>query len=406
MIAVRGRVTACRAHRIDTSLRGARLGNRVAIRASGQDVAAIVIAVEAARTVLAPLDDTRSVNVGDTVQFEEFGDRTVLGTSLCGRAIDGLGRPLDGRAPAAGSHFSVARYSIAPAPADRRPLSSPLWTGVRAIDALLTVACGMRLGIFGPPGAGKSSLLSAIARSAKADAVVVALIGERGSEVERHLALLDGRITIVCAAADRTAGERVAAAELAMAQAGRLRDCGLNVLVIVDSLARFAHALRELALSNGEAPGRAGYPPSVFTRLAELCERAGATASGSITLLATVLSEADDPSDPLSEAVRSHLDGHLVLSRRRAERGAFPAIDVPASLSRPMPAVVDPRHLAAAGRVRAALARLDGSREARELGLAAPEPLESALEGFLRQDSQPELIARTLDALYHLADRV
>lgn len=264
----------------------------------------------------------------------------------------------------------------------------------------------MRLGIFGPPGTGKSSLLQAIARGIRADAVVVALVGERGAEVERQLAILDERITIVCAAVDRTAGERVAAAELAMAQACRLRDCGLDVVVIFDSLARYAQALREIALACGEPPGRAGYPPSVFTRVAELCERAGVTDSGSITLFATVLSDAADAADPLAEAARSHLDGHLVLCRRRAERGAFPAIDVPASLSRPMPAVVEPRHRLAAARVRAALARLEDGREVRELGLAPAEPQEPALEAFVRQESQPELIARTLDALYHLADRI
>ena len=150
------------------------------------------------------------------------------------------------------------------------------------------------------------------------------------------------------------------AAELAMAQASRLRDCGLDVVLILDSLARYAQALREIALSYGEPPGRGGYPPMVFARLAALCECAGATANGSVTLLATVLSDIADPSDPLAEAARSHLDGHLVLSRSRAERGAFPAIDVPASLSRPMPAVVDSRHLGAAARIRAALAPARG----------------------------------------------
>ena len=264
----------------------------------------------------------------------------------------------------------------------------------------------MRLGIFGPPGAGKSTLLRTLARDVRADAVVVALIGERGTEAERQFAILNGRTTIVCAPADRSAGERIAATELAMAQACRLRACGLDVVLILDSLARYAHAVREIALSCGEPPGRAGYPSTVFARLAELCECAGATAGGSVTLLATVLSEVADPSDPLAEAVRSHLDGHLVLSRARAERGAFPAIDVPASLSRPMPAVVSPEHLAASARVRAAFARLDGAREARELGLTPPDPLEPALEAFVRQDSQPELIAGTLDALHHLADRI
>ena len=294
----------------------------------------------------------------------------------------------------------------APLPLERRAFSRPLWTGVRAIDALLTLARGMRLGIFGPPGAGKSSLLQTIARDIRADAVVVALIGERGAEAERYFTIRQRAYDDRCVPADRTAGERVAAAELAMAQACRLRDCGLDVVLILDSLARYAQALREIALSCGEPPGRGGYPPTVFARLAELCECAGATANGSVTLLATVLSDIADPSDPLAEAARSHLDGHLVLSRSRAERGAFPAIDVPASLSRPMPAVVEPRHLGAAARIRAALARLEDSREARALGLAPPDPQENALEDFVRQDSQPELIVRTLGALHHLADRI
>jgi type III secretion protein N (ATPase) len=387
-------------------LRGVRLCDRVSIRARGRNAAAVVVAVEGARTVLSVLDDARCVALGDVVEREDFGDYTVLGTSLCGRAVDGIGRPLDGRPAPNGSRFSITRYLVAPSPLKRRAFSRPLWTGVRAIDGLLTFACGMRLGIFGPPGAGKSSLLQTIARDVKADAVVVALIGERGTEAERHFAIMNARTTIVCAPADRTAGEQIAATELAMAQACRLRECGLDVVIILDSLARYAHALREIALSCGEPPGRGGYPPTVYARLAELCECAGATTCGSVTLLATVLSDVADPSDPLAEAARSHLDGHLVLSRERAERGAFPAIDVPASLSRPMPAVVDPLQLVAAVRVRAALARFEGAREARELGLAPPEPLEPVLEEFLRQDSQPELIARTLDALHHLADRI
>jgi FliI/YscN family ATPase len=383
-----------------------RLGDRVSIRARGCDVAAVVVAAEGGRTMLSLLDDARRVALGDVVEREDVGDFAVLGTRLCGRAVDGIGRPLDGRTAPNGSRVSIARYLLAPQPRERRAFSRALWTGVRAIDGLLTFARGMRIGIFGPPGAGKSSLLQTIARDIKADAVVVALIGERGAEAERHFAILSERITIVCAAADRTAGERLAAAELAMAQACRLRECGLDVVLILDSMARYAQALREIALSCGEPPGRAGYPATVFARLAQLCECAGATASGSVTLLATVLSDVADASDPLAEAARSHLDGHLVLSRSRAERGAFPGIDVPASLSRPMPAVVEPRHLAAAARVRAALARLEDSQEARALGLAPPDPLETALEGFVRQGSQPELIARTLDALYHLADRI
>lgn len=353
-----------------------------------------------------PLDDSNRVTQGDVVECPEFGDHVVLGTALCGRAVDGLGRPLDGDDAPDGVRASVTRYLAAPAPGARSALSRPMWTGIRSIDALLTLACGMRLGIFGPPGAGKSSLLHAIARGVRADAVVIALIGERGAEAERHVAMLNARTTVVCAPADRSAGERIAAGELAMAQAARLRESGLDVVVIFDSLARYAHAVREIALAAGEAPGRGGYPASAFVRLAQLCECAGATQAGSVTLVATVLSDAVESGDPLAETARSHLDGHLVLSRRRAERGAFPAIDVPASLSRPMPCVVDAPHLAAAQAVRAALARLEDSREARELGVAPAEPAESALEAFLRQGSQPELIAGTLCALHHLADRI
>jgi len=406
MIAVRGRVTANRTHRINASLRGACLGDRVTIRSRDANVAASVLAVEGRTVGLSPLEGARSVGLGDAVELLEFGERTVLGTSLCGRAIDGIGRPLDGKPAPQGLAFSIARYAAAPEPAWRRALTRPLWTGVRAVDALLTLARGMRLGIFGPPGSGKTSLLHAMAQGVDADAVVLALIGERGVEAERHLAMLDARTTIVCASADRAAGERVAAARLAMAHANRLRDCGLDVVVIFDSLARYAQALREIALAHGETPGRGAYPASVFAHLAELCESAGATSCGSVTLLATILADAADASDPLTDAARSHLDGHLVLSRRRAERGAYPAIDVPASLSRPMPGVVGARQRAAAARVRAAIARLDDSREARELGLAPRDPSEPGLEAFLRQDSQPELIARTLDALYHLADRL
>jgi FliI/YscN family ATPase len=387
-------------------LRGAHLGDRVIIHAHGGDVTATIIAIEGAHSILVPLDDSKRVTHGDVVECLEFGDRTVLGTALCGRAVDGLGRPLDGDGAPDGVRLSVTRYLTAPPPSTRRALARPMWTGVRSIDALLTLAAGMRVGIFGPPGAGKSSLLHAISRGVRADAVVVALIGERGAEAERHVALLDARTTVVCAAADRSAGERIAAGELAMAQAARLRECGLDVVLIFDSLARYAHAVREIALAAGEAPGRGGYPASVFARLAQLCECAGATADGSATLIATVLSDAVESGDPLAEAARSHIDGHLVLSRRRAERGAFPAIEVPASLSRPMPQVVDPAHLRAAQTVRAALARLEESREARELGVVPAEPAEPALEAFLRQGSQQELIAGTLSALYHLADRI
>jgi FliI/YscN family ATPase len=409
VIAVRGRVVACRAHRIEARLQGARLGDRVTIEAAQGAIPAFIAAVEAGRAILSPLGDARRVAPGDAAVLEEGAERTILGAPLLGRAIDGLGRPLDGGPPPLGARLPPPACSLAPA--DRRPLVRALWTGVRVVDALLTPARGMRIGIFGAPGTGKSTLLETLARGIDADAVVVALIGERGVEARRRLEMLDARTTIVCAPSDRTAGEGCAAGDLALAHAARLRDCGLDVAVIFDSLARYAHAAREIALGCGEPPGRGGFPPSVFTRLAALCERAGATASGSITLVVTVLSEAADPADPLAEAARSHLDGQLVLSRRRAERGAFPAIDVPASLSRPMPHVVTPPHLAAALKVREALARLEETRELRELGVPSIEPglaraaaAEPSLEAFARQGEEVAAVQETLARLQALAD--
>ena len=339
------------------------------------------------------------------------GERRVSGLALIGRAVDGFGNALDGLPPPSARTRPLPHD--APAPRERRPLREPLWTGIRAIDGLLTFVRGMRVGIFGQPGSGKSSLLAAIAAGIDADAVVVALVGERGSEARRHVTSCDARTTVVCAPSDRNAEERLMAGDFALAHAAVLRAKGLDVAVIFDSLARYVEAAREAALLRGEPPGRAGYPASVWPRLARLCECAGATARGSITLVATVLSDAADASDPLAEAARAILDGHVVLSRRRAERGIFPAIEVPASLSRPMREAVGHAHLAAARRVTAALGRLEDSREARELGLLVAEPVlsravaaEEALEAFLRQGAEPEPPASTLSRLAQIADTV
>ena len=406
MIARRGHVVAARVHRVDAHIPGARLGDRATIVARSGAIAARVSGIDAASAVLAPLDDAMDVAHGDAVVIEDGSERVVLGAPLIGRAIDGLGRPLDGGAPPRGARLARDTYARAPSPSERRPPSQPLWTGVRAIDALLTLARGMRVGIFGPPGSGKSWLLAAIARGIEADAVVLTLVGERGGEAQRHLAAVDMRTTVVCATSERSPGERLEAAEMALAHAARLRACGLHVAVIFDSLARYAQAARELALASGEAPGRGGYPPSVFARVAGVCELGGATGEGSLTLIATVLSDPGEGTDPLCEAARSHLDGHLVLSRRRAERGAFPAIDVPASLSRPMPQIVEREHREAARRVREVLGRLEDGREARELGIVPAEPLEPVLEAFLTQGPEAVPPAGTVAALVDLADKL
>src|SRR6185312_1864068 len=214
------------------------------------------------------------------------------------------------------------------------------------VDGLLAFGRGARIGIFGPPGTGKSTLLESVAKGARADAIVVGLIGERGREAERWIRDVDARTTVVYATSERSASERAHAAQIAFAQAEALRDRGLDVLLIIDSLARVAAATRDIALGLGEAPGRGGYPPGVFSGIAALAERAGNARSGSITLVATVLSDVRDEDDPLAFAVRSVVDGHVVLDAELARAGRFPAIDVTRSVSRTMDDVADGPHVA------------------------------------------------------------
>jgi ATP synthase in type III secretion protein N len=297
-----------------------------------------------------------------------------------------------------------------PTPVQRTAITQPLWTGVRCIDTLLTIGRGARLGIFGAPGAGKSTLLDTIVRGAKADAVLVGLIGERGREAQRWLAARDARTTVICATSDRAASERVRAADLLFAHAEALAQRGLHVLVVLDSLARCAYALREIAVARGESVGRGGYPPSVFAQLARLVERGGSFANGSVTLLATIL-EDGDARDPVSESARSLLDGHVQLSPRLAQAGRFPAIDVPASTSRTMDEVASTEHRRAASTVRAALARLDACGEARALGIEPADAAtraaiaaEAAIDRLVLQGHEPAEPAASLECLRETAD--
>ena len=332
----------------------------------------------------------------------------MLGTAALGRALDASGAPLDGLGAIDGLHIGVE--GAPPLPSQRVAIAQPLWTGVRCVDALLTIGRGARVGIFGAPGAGKSTLLETIVRGTRADAIVIGLVGERGREAQRWIATCDERTTVICATSDRSAQERARAADLVMAHAWALASRGLHVLVVLDSLARYAYALRELGASKSESVGRGGYPPSVFSRMAQLVERAGEVAGASITMLATVLDDGEDR-DPVSECARSLLDGHLQLSPRLAQAGRFPAIDVPASASRTMDVVAGAGHLAAAGCVRAALACLERCADARSLGIEPSDAAsrrairaEAALETFLRQGRDPVSYRQSLEALEQTAD--
>ena len=404
-----GRVIAAAKHHVEARVPSARVGDRVRIYAHDRKVEASIAALNHDRVVLALVGDAERVACGDRVEVESGSRLAVLGSALLGRAIDGCGVPFDGGPPPAGVAVRIDDGRLAPG--ERALTRGPLWTGARAVDAFATLARGARLGIFGAAGTGKSVLLEQIARHATADAIVLALIGERGGEARRDLAKLDRRTTIVCAPSDRSAAEKLAAGDLALAQAEELRRRGLDVLVVFDSVMRYAQAVREVALAGGEPAGRGGYPASVFARLAGLVERGGCTRRGSITILATVLCDPLDPGDVLAEAARSLLDGHIVLSRALAERGRFPAVDVTASLSRTMVTVVTPGHIRDAARVRTAIARLEATRDGRELGIVPTDAAfervlaaEAAIEDFLRQAEEGSGPEETLRALRALAD--
>ena len=292
-------------------------------------------------------------------------------------------------------------------------MTEPFWTGIRALDGPLAFGRGARIGIFGGPGAGKSTLLEAIVAGSSADATVVALVGERGREAERWMRGIGANATVICATSDRSAAERLQAAELAFAQAAALRTRGLHVLLVVDSLARVAAAARDLGIAEGEPVGRGGFPPSVVARQARLLECAGATADGSVTLVATVLSEGAMEHDPVADAARAALDGHVVLSGRLAAAGWFPAIDLPASASRTLAEVASPTQRAAAGRLRAAVAALEGARDARSLGLdpglgdpalARAIAVEGRIARFLCQPEGAADPAQTLMEMTAIAD--
>ncbi|WP_111640537.1 flagellar protein export ATPase FliI [Marinimicrobium alkaliphilum] len=297
-----------------------------------------------------------------------------IGPQLLGRVVNGLGQPIDGHGPLAGDEFlDFAPHEINPL--KRHPISEPLDVGIRAINALITVGRGQRLGLFAGSGVGKSVLMGMMTKFTTADVVVVGLVGERGREVKEFIDHILGdeglrRAVVVASPADDAPLMRLRASQLASRIAEYYRDQGKNVLLLMDSLTRFAQAQREIALAVGEPPATKGYPPSVFAKVPELVERAGnaAEGEGSITAFYTVLTEGDDLQDPIADAARAILDGHIVLSRRLAEEGIYPAIDVESSISRAMANIVDDRHLKRMQRFKQLLARYQQNRDLISIG--------------------------------------
>ena len=363
-----------------------------------EPILAEVVGFRESRTLLMPFGMVNNIRPGSEVVATGSALRVPVGKALLGRVLDGLGRPLDGKGPI-DFEAEVTACCEAPHPLARRRISEPLSLGVRAIDGMLTFGKGQRVGIFAGSGVGKSTLMGMIARNTDADINVIALIGERGREVRDFIEKDLGeeglaRSVVIVATGDQVPVVRLRGAQVATGIAEYFRDCGLNVLLMMDSVTRVAWAQREIGLASGEPPTTRGYTPSVFAVLPQLLERAGTSAKGSITGLYTVLVEGDDMNEPVADTARGILDGHIVLRRELAARNHYPAIDVLSSVSRVMPDVTTREHRDNAGKLRDVLATYASSEDLINIGAYAhgsnPKIDYSlskidAVNGFLRQ---------------------
>lgn len=396
-----GRVLGVTGLAVTAVLPGARIGDVICIRRRGAPLFAEVVGFRGGEVLAMPLGDLAGVGPDDPVTSTSAPLDVAVGTDLLGRILDGLGRPLDGKPSPAGNRVPVDRAP--PLALSRSAVDTPFPTGVRAIDGLLTLGVGQRIGLFSGSGVGKSTLLASLARGARADVVVVALVGERGREVrefvEHALAPVRSRTVTVVATSDTPPIERFRAAQVATAYAEFFRDRGARVLLLLDSMTRVARAQREVGLAAGEPPARRGYPPSVFAMLPKLLERAGQSDRGSITAIYTVLVEGDDLDEPVTDEVRGVLDGHIVLSRSLASLGHFPAIDVVNSVSRVMPRVTTDDHRRSAGVLRALLSlheekrdlvALGAYREGSDANVDRARRAQPEIERFLRQGADED----------------
>ncbi len=399
-----GRVLGVTGLALRCALPGVRVGDVVHVRRRGDPLPCEIVGFNGGEAIAMPLGSLAGVGPDDEVEGTGGPFAVRASYALLGRVVDGLGRPIDGGAPVSGGAL-VAVDRDPPSALERAPIARVLPTGVRVLDGMLTLGEGQRVGLFAGSGVGKSTLLGAIARGVAADVVIVALVGERGREVGEfleHALGADGRARsiVVVATSDVAALERLRAAQVATAYAEYFRDQGARVMLLVDSITRFARAQREVGLAAGEPPARRGYPPSVFAMLPRLLERSGQAKVGSITALYTVLVEGGDMDEPIADEVRGILDGHVVLDRAIGARGRYPAVDVSVSLSRVMDGIVAADHRDAARRLRALIATYEAKRDLVTLGAYAKgtdRELDDAIarmpriEHFLRQDPRDKV---------------
>ncbi|MBI3679617.1 MAG: FliI/YscN family ATPase [Acidobacteria bacterium] len=394
-----GAVTAMVGLLVESSGPAAAVGDFCEVRASnGRRIRAQVIGFRNGRVLSMPLEETDGLQLGDAIVARGEQARVAVGRGLLGRVLDGFGKPLDEKAPVE-PEAAYRLYRSPPGPLEREPIREPLVTGIRAIDSLLACGKGQRIGLFGGSGVGKSTLLGSMSRHNFADVSVIALIGERNREVRSFIEQELGpeglaRSVVVVATGDQPAPLRIRASFVALALAEYFRDQGADVLLVMDSVTRLAMAQREIGLAAGEPPSQKGYTPSVFNLLPRIFERAGRFAKGSITGFFTVLVEGDDFNEPISDAVRAILDGHIILSRELGAAGHYPAIDILQSVSRLANQVSTPEQAEWAQRVREAMAAYHRAQDLILLGAytAGSNPkLDAAiksrdeLNGFLRQ---------------------
>jgi FliI/YscN family ATPase len=377
----------------------ATLGDICEIRTeSGRPILTQVIGFGGGHVLSMALDEPHGLQIGNRIVARTTESSIPVGPGILGRVLDGFGRPID-NGPALKVTARYPLHPLPPSPLARKPITETLVTGVRAIDTLLPCGKGQRIGIFGGSGVGKSTLLGSLAKHNKADVSVVALIGERNREVGDFINNELGqeglkKSVVLAATSDRAAPLRVYGCFAALAIAEYFRDQGADVLLVMDSVTRFAMAQREIGLAAGEPPSQKGYPPSVFNLLPKICERAGNFHTGSITGMFTVLVEGDDFNEPISDATRSILDGHIMLSRTLGNAGHFPAIDILSSVSRLASKISSPDQKDASQKIRSALAAYQRTEELIQLGAyvsGANPSLDTyirevpAIKNFLRQ---------------------
>lgn len=413
----RGHVTQLTGLLIESRGPSAAVGDVCVVESGGRRIRAQVIGFREGRLLLMPLDEIHGLQPGDTVTARPGEAEVRVGPAMLGRVLDGFGEPIDGR----GALEVTDRRPLfhpPPGPLEREHISERLVTGIRVIDALLPCGKGQRIGIFGGSGVGKSTLLGAMSRQNSADVTVIALIGERNREVRDFLEKELGeegrrRSVVIAATSERPAPLRIRASFLALAVAEYFRDQGKDVLLVMDSVTRLAMAQREIGLAAGEPPSQKGYTPSVFAMLPQICERAGRFPRGSITAFFTVLVEGDDFNEPICDAVRGILDGHLILSRELGAAGHYPAIDVLQSVSRLSGRLASEPERQSAARLREALALFRQSEDLINLGayvsgnnakLDAAIRLRPALLEFLKQGShEVSPLPESLAGLHQLA---